>query len=215
MKTSVTLTRKIGDFEVFQRTSDGMFNATALLRQWNSNTGMKKDVKDFFYNQQTNDFLEVLIKEENLHGGNSPYVKSKASRGVNSGTWMHPFLFIRFAMWLNPRFEYQVIKFVHDELIKDRHLAGDNYVLLCKSLSVFPETDYSQIGTIINLVVFNKHEPKLRDKATPEQERDIQQLERDAIRYIELGFIKSFEQFKDVMRKEWAFRHCKPLSVSN
>ena len=31
MKTNVTMTRKMGNFDVFQRTSDGMFNA-ALAR---------------------------------------------------------------------------------------------------------------------------------------------------------------------------------------
>lgn len=36
MKTSVTLMRTMGEFEVNQRTSDGMFNATILLKQWNA-----------------------------------------------------------------------------------------------------------------------------------------------------------------------------------
>ena len=31
LKTNQVLSRKMGNFEVLQRTSDGMFNATALL----------------------------------------------------------------------------------------------------------------------------------------------------------------------------------------
>ena len=41
--------------------------------------------------------------------------------------WMHPYLFIKFAMWINSTFEVQVIKFVFDELISLRCDAGDNY----------------------------------------------------------------------------------------
>lgn len=35
MKTNVNVIRKLNDFDVVQRTKDSMFNATALLRQWN------------------------------------------------------------------------------------------------------------------------------------------------------------------------------------
>ena len=41
--------------------------------------------------------------------------------------WMHPFLFIDFAMWINPTFKVTVIKFVYDELINYRNEAGDAY----------------------------------------------------------------------------------------
>ena len=36
MKTNQNMIRKMGDFEVVQRTKDGMFNATGLLKQWNN-----------------------------------------------------------------------------------------------------------------------------------------------------------------------------------
>lgn len=38
---------------------------------------------------------------------------------------MHPMLFIDFAMWINPEFKYDVIKFVHDEMIRYRNEAGE------------------------------------------------------------------------------------------
>ena len=84
-----------------------MFNATDLLKQWNKHpNNPKRDLKDFWILKQTDKFLEVLAQDKDfLEGVNLPYVKSKASRGKNAGTFMHPFLFIKFAMWLNPRFE--------------------------------------------------------------------------------------------------------------
>lgn len=32
--------------------------------------------------------------------------------------WMHPYLFTKFAMWLDPKFELDVIKTVYDNLDK-------------------------------------------------------------------------------------------------
>ena len=38
------MTRKMGGFEVHQRTKDSMFNATSLLNQWIKHSGKRKDV---------------------------------------------------------------------------------------------------------------------------------------------------------------------------
>ena len=132
MKTNNVILRPMGQFQVQQRTKDGMFNATAMMKQWNNyvenlntqNSGYfkKKDLDDFFNNKNTNDFIEALMEEEKLNTQNSAYLKS---RGKNGGTWMHPILFVKFAMWLIPQFEVKVIKFVYDEMIKYRNEAGD------------------------------------------------------------------------------------------
>lgn len=198
--------RKMGNFEVIQRTKDGMFNATELLKQWNVYSGMQKEVTKFFELDQTKQFIDVLVKEENLNTQESAYLKQ---RGRYGATWMHPVLFIKFSMWLNPTFEYHVIKFVHDQLIEYRHLAGDNYTKLCSALSRFKEVDYGELGKMLNYVIFNEHERNIRNKASIQQENDLQQLERDLIRFLEMGFIKSYDQFKDVLRKEWSKRHNK------
>ena len=126
MKTNQLMARKIGEYEVFQRTKDGMFNATVLLQAWNNTTGEKKEVKKFFENENTKEFLDALVKEENLDGQNSAYVKSKARLDRGGGTWMHPILFMKFAMWLNPRFEVQVIKFVYDQMLRYRDEVGED-----------------------------------------------------------------------------------------
>lgn len=209
MKTNQILTRKMGDFKVNQRTSDGMFNATELLKQWNESSGMKKEMRDFFENKATEEFIEALIVEENLHMGNSPYVKSKASRGVNAGTWMHPILFIDFAMWLNPKFKVKVLKFVYDELIKYRHDAGDNYLLLSKSISkivnsAFLPVAIQNIAKAINHIVFNKHVAGIRNTEASEQAlRELSSLELKLSELIEDGFITSYDQLLDYLRKQW------------
>ena len=53
MITNQILTRQLGAYKVEQRTKDGMFNATALLRQWNETMGTNKRMQDFFDNYST------------------------------------------------------------------------------------------------------------------------------------------------------------------
>lgn len=96
--TNQVLQRKMGIFDVLQRTSDGMFNATALLKQWNdSGSGSKKEMGDYFRTNQTDEYINALLSEEGFKDGNSPYLKSRGK--YNAGTWMHPLLFIDFAMY--------------------------------------------------------------------------------------------------------------------
>lgn len=201
MKTNVVMIRKMGGFQVAQRTKDGMFNATSLLSQWNSSTGMKKEMGDFFDNQNTTAFIEVLNQEENLHGGNSPYVKSKASRGENAGTWMHPILFIKFAMWLNPRFEYHVIRFVYDELIKFRNDAGDNYRTLTKAVAKLKDVNYPQLAKGLNYSVFGRHDEGLRQNASEMQLKKLNELENQLAFAVDFDLIKSYSDLIEEIRK--------------
>lgn len=90
MKTNQIMTRPMGCFSVEQRTKAAIFNATALLRQWNESTGERKEISKFFENANTKEFISALLEEENLNTQNSAYLKS---RGRNGGTWMHPILF--------------------------------------------------------------------------------------------------------------------------
>lgn len=124
MITNQVMKRPMGNFLVEQRTKDSMFNATNLLKQWNEASGEKKEITKFFDNDNTKEFISALMEEEKLNTQNSAYLKA---RGKNGGTWMHPILFVKFAMWLNPRFEVQVIKFVYDQMLKYRNDACDAY----------------------------------------------------------------------------------------
>lgn len=197
MKTNQLMTRKIGEYEVFQRTKDGMFNATVLLQAWNNTTGEKKEVKKFFENENTKEFLDALVKEENLDGQNSAYVKSKARLDRGGGTWMHPILFMKFAMWLNPRFEVQVIKFVYDQMLRYRDEVGEDYKKLAAALAkITPKSEMRElmehIGKGINCIVHGKHEKMLRNKlATEEQQKEYIKLQSYLIMSIENGIFKN------------------------
>lgn len=209
MKTNQIMTRTMGLFTVEQRTKDSMFNATALLKQWNETSGEKKEITKFFENENVKEFISALMEEENLHTQNFAYVKSRASRGLNSGTWMHPILFVKFAMWLNPRFEVQVIKFVYDQMIAYRNEAGDAYRELASAVAKvvspnFMKAAMKQIAEGLNWCIFNQHETAIRNQHGDESKmRRLFELERKVASLIEDGFINSQKDIMTYLRRQW------------
>lgn len=200
-------------FDVLQRTSDGMFNATSLLKQWNHANGMKKEIKDYFENKSTKELIEVIIIEENLDMGKSPYVKSRASRGDNAGTWLHPVLFVDFAMWINPRFRYHVLKFVSDQLIEFRHKIGDNHneTMKCLKSLNYDTRDYSHINKAINWIVFNRHHKDIRNTATEKQMEEVNNIQ-DKIKFsVDMCMVRNKEQLMSLLRKMYNQKYNAPF----
>jgi hypothetical protein len=204
MKTNQIMIRPMGDFKVEQRTVDGFFNATALLKQWNVHNGAKKDLKHYFENQSANELINTIVERENLNSRKSAYL---SSRGKNGGTWMHPILFIDFAMWINPSFKYDVIKFVYDEMIKFRNLAGDAYPSMCRAVrSIMPEPIFREkvkdLARSLNIIVYGRHESEMRNKIGDESKiRELYELELQIAQWIDLGFIKDYNSLKSTLTK--------------
>jgi hypothetical protein len=112
-----------------QRTSDGYFNATKLVEKWNSEKGEKKQLGNYMKTQSTNDYIEQLKKE----GIEKPIIAGRGNN-ENSGTWVHPKVFVDLAMWVSVEFKSKVIDYVIDGLIKSRHDAGDYYNEMTKAI---------------------------------------------------------------------------------
>lgn len=213
MKTNQIMIRQMGEFSVKQRTKDGFFNATELLKQWNRVSGMKKEVTKFLDLGSTSELVKIIMEREDLHTQDSTYVKSRASRGDNAGTWMHPVLFIDFAMWINPSFKYDVIKFVYDDMIRYRNLAGDSYKELASAISkIVPKTfipkAMQKVGEALNWIVFDSHEPLLKNKHGNEsKQRELWQLEKKVADLINEGFILDYDILISYLRKQYQKRN--------
>lgn len=204
MKTNVIMNRSMGGFKITQRTKDGMFNATDLLKQWNKSKGSKKEVTKFFERKETKDFLMALEDDDDfLNTQNVAYLKT---RGKYGGTWMHPYLFIEFAMWINPKFKLQVIKFVYDELIKNRHLAGDNYKMLSESGVKLKGYNFQEVATALNWIVFGKRGKNLRQSATQEQLKELSDIQTKLSFAIDMGYIKTYPMLVEEMRELWRMK---------
>jgi hypothetical protein len=125
MKTNQVMTRENG---FIQRTIDGYFNATALVDKWNESNN-KKQLGQYKLLNSTIDFVNQLKKE----GIENPIITGRG-KGVNSGTWVHPKVFIDLAMWVSVEFKSRVIDYVIDGLIKSRNDAGDYYTEMTKAI---------------------------------------------------------------------------------
>ena len=192
----------MGDYTVHQRTKDGMFNATSLLRQYN-NGKRGKEVNAFLKSNSTQEFIKALEKSENLN--TSKIVLT--SKGKYGGTWMHPYLFIDFAMWINPEFKVKVIKFVYDELIKNRHLAGDNYKILSSSGTKLPGYNFAEVATAMQWIVFNTKGKNLRQNATQSQLKEIADIETKLAFAIDMNYITSYKQLIGELKKLWTQKY--------
>lgn len=192
----------MGEFNVTQRTRDAFFNATELLKQWNEKSGMKKEVTKFFELQSTTELVRVIMERESLNTQDSTYLKT---RGKNGGTWMHPILFVDFAMWINPSFKYDVIKFVYDEMIKFRNLSGDAYPAMCKAVrSILPEDVFKEkikdLARSLNIIVYGKHESEIRNKVADESKlRELYELERNIAQWINIGIVSNYQSLKKAL----------------
>lgn len=126
---------------------------------------------------------------------------------------MHPILFVKFAMWLNPRFEVQVIKFVYDQMLKYRNEAGDAYKELGKAIGKivskkFMPVAMCKVAKAINYVVFNEHEHEMRNKHGEESKQyELFNMERQVAMLINDGFIHSYDQVIEYLRKKYSEKY--------
>jgi hypothetical protein len=216
MKTNQEMIRPMGEFKVIQRTKDGFFCATSLLAQWNEKSGMKKEVTKFFELQSTSELVKVIMERENLNTQDSTYLKT---RGKNGGTWMHPVLFIDFAMWINPHFKYDVIKFVYDEMIKFRNLAGDAYPSMCRAVrSIMPEPIFREkvkdLARSLNIIVYGKHESEMRNKIGDEAKiREMYELEKQIAQWVNIGLVGNYNQLKAALNKLYYQKYPNALPI--
>lgn len=217
MKTNVNMIRKMGRFDVIQRTQDGMFNATSLIEAWNAANKSEKRIKDFAKLSQTQEFIDELQSEIESQRDFSPNGDIQAvtiikGRNTKNGktadvVWYHPYLFIKFAMWLNPRFELQVIKFVADQLIEYRHEAGDNYNGLTSAVQRFRDINYPQLAKGLNWIVFNNHESGIRNKASQDQLKQLVEVQKKLAFACDMGYIKTFDELINEMRRLYHMRY--------
>lgn len=200
MKTNQEMIRKMGDFNVVQRTKDGMFNATALLKQWNEMSESTRKMDNYFNLQGTEEFVNAIIAKENLTDRKSVYVKS---RGKNGGTWMDINLFLIFLEWLSVGIQSKIIMILSNNremslkeaintALSDIQLKQINKEEAKTYIMVDDESGYYKIGKSIN--------PEFREKtlcyATPKI-RTVAVHEED----IEGMIHKKYDDFR--IRGEW------------
>ncbi|MGF1486088.1 MAG: KilA-N domain-containing protein [Prochloraceae cyanobacterium] len=104
------ITRNIEGFEVYQRVSDGFINATQICKVNQELRGQRKDPSEWFSNKSSKSMIEKLSVITGI-----PVIKLVEQKtGKYGGTWIHPRLAVRFAMWVNDDFSLQVEDWVQE-----------------------------------------------------------------------------------------------------
>jgi len=197
MKTEQIIDRNLNGVAVRQSTKTRFFNANDLLSLYSKQKGAKeKRITDYLDNAQTKSYMSA-IQADSLNTANSreleyPLVEPYyTKRGKYGGTWMHPYLFIDFAMWLSPEFKLTCVKWIYDKLIDLRLEGGDTFKLV--NLALFnrkPTTtqyEYSNEAKMINKLVFGTPEGGQRNGATEKQLELLTRLQKADVHFIQQG----------------------------
>lgn len=220
MKTEVIMQRDLNGVKIRQSSSTQFYNANDLLELFLKDHNEDKRIQSFLENQSTKDFMSTIIEDILQNNRNSGYLENKdqeanndsltglavyTKRGKNGGTWMHPYLFMDFAMWLSPEFKLTCIKWLYDNLIKFRNDCGDSFKEVNEALFERKPNaahwTYVNEANMINKLVFDTIEAGQRNQATEEQLNLLKQLQKADIKLIKDGLdyfdrIKKLEELK-------------------
>ncbi len=193
------LKRDFYESTVSQRSKDGFLNANDLVNYYNQTGDKKKRIQHYLDNKQTAEFLEALVNES-YNNRNSGYLKNvdisatdafiNSTRGKNGGTWMHPLVFLDFALWLSPHFKVKIYQWVYDNLVVFRNMAGDYYKEMCKELLMSKVNtsalDYVREANVLNKLVF--------DTVLKNQRNEAQEWQLDLMNRLQLYNIEMLKE---------------------
>jgi hypothetical protein len=102
------ISRQISGVMVEQREVDGYVNATQLCKAHQAKTRERKDPSEWLSNKSS---ISAIAKLSEITG--IPVIDLVQPK-KGAGTWIHPRLAVRFAMWLSDDFSLQVEDWVHE-----------------------------------------------------------------------------------------------------
>lgn len=228
MKGNVTMVSKdrvLFGVTIRQDTKNGFLYVTdlqkAYLRARIENGWASKNINEILSGDRNTDRVYFILKETNIINidysifieevKQSSLVKVlkkynayiTAGARENKRVMCNPYIFALIAMEMNPLLYAKVIIWLTDNLITNRIEAGDKYNELCRAASKFKDVDYAKIGRALNYVIFNQHEKMLRNTATQEELKEIDETQKSLAFAINMGYIKTFDSLMVEMRKLW------------
>jgi len=140
-------------------------------------------------------------------GGELSIIKTK--RGKYGGTWAHLQVLTHAAGKLSADFLVEIIHvFLNDKILGWRDIGGDNYISLNIAIDNFlpgREATNSNMGIYINTAKLLKAKILGDDgkwnSATPIQLTKRAKFEEKLISFLEMGFIRDWTHFKEVIHK--------------
>ena len=228
MKTEVILSRLFAGGAIRQLSKSGFLNATDITGIYNAmvaSGGSVKQMNDFFRQPSTQAYMTALCNELNLNGNSKPrYSKMDADgmdkgiadiwtpadlksikRGKNNmGTWLHPYLFAKYAMWLSPEFEVKMIMWITDQLLELKKNVGAEYKALHRALKTsgiaIELWECAKVDKCIARKVVGDSQQGCWDGAEPEQHDLREDIEIRIAWAINSGLITSLSQAVEAIK---------------
>jgi SOS response regulatory protein OraA/RecX len=219
MKTNQIMHRPFLNFTVRQMHKTGFINATDVTEIYNrirtAEGKAPKRLTQYFENKDTAEFMTELCHELNLQGkskgGDSCFSLLNPSdlkiikRGKdNSGTWLHPYLFVDYAMWLNPKFRAKVVIWISDNLLFYRDSGGEAYKEMCHALDMKfgigkKYWEYAKVARRIAYKVFGTEDIDQWNYGSQESQYKRETLQRRVISAVEFGNFRTVDDVINVI----------------
>lgn len=212
MKTAVIMQRQFNGKVIRQHSKTGFLNVNDLHDCFLvENPESTKRIDNYMGLKQTAEFAETIREAELEKAENQNTNKNRdlllplvddikvieTRRGKNGGTWVHPYLFLDFAMWLNPKFKLWAMSIIEDKLIELRNEAGDRFKDMQKALkaagAVSPR-EYAREASMLNKIVFDGASRRRRDSATTQELDLLNRLQKYNAHLIDKGYTFTLRQ---------------------
>jgi hypothetical protein len=186
------------------------------------------DQKDWLRSQQTRELLLALNRKfnsENVMGQlapleidnfgrtkisditkNNPFIRTK--RGTGGGTWVHLYLLLDAAAWLDADFKLELYDtFINNKILQWREDGGDEFINLNIAIDAYLPEREGKDNTGIFIQVAKQLKAKIlspddtwNTASFPQLEKRAK-LEKDLCNYLRLGMIRNYEHLKEVIEK--------------
>ena len=186
MKTEQILERDFYDGRVRQRHQSRLFSANDLFDIYRShNPTTKKTLQNYFALQSTKELVDTLEHVERIPANQVMDVRL----GKRGGTWVHAYVLIDLAMWLDTSFKVRVLGWVYDNLCYLRDAAGDDFKDLMQTIKdeIEPEKHWiytNEIRLIQGLAGVDAGE---RNSASQDALHKLEVLQKADIKMIKQG----------------------------
>ena len=128
-------------------------------------------------------------------------------------SWANPYIWMLLALEMSPEIYGEAVIWLSDKLIVNRIEAGNMYNGLTRSVSKFEDKDWVKLAKALNFVVFKRHETGIRNTASQQELKELENLERQMTFNIDMGYVKSFNQLISDLRKVYHNKYDKLLAA--
>jgi hypothetical protein len=128
-------------FDVTVCDHTGMISANDLMNAYKLESPLTtKSITRYLDNTSTKQFIDGLMFQNDIPVN----LVVSTKRGKGGGTWMHPFLFVDFAMWLSSEFKLEALKMVHEVVGKSWGSSAELLEAIKSALSPKTPTTYAK-----------------------------------------------------------------------